>query len=217
MAVQSKLLPPKRSIRDAISTLTRLYLRHRTRVSRAVYLTFLIALIHRIHNAISEQNAARIHKAQARAHSAAPSDGSGGGAGAGKTPPGKRIELNRDFVRNLVRLLKIVIPGWTSVELRLIFSHSVFLVARTLLSIYVADLDGKLVGSLVRGRAREFLLGLVWWMTVAVPATFTNSMVRRFFPFSLLQGRRLTPCEARVPPMQALTAVPHTPDDVHPQ
>jgi ATP-binding cassette subfamily D (ALD) long-chain fatty acid import protein len=29
----------------------------------------------------------------------------------------------------------------------------------------------------VRGKGREFLVGLVWWMGVAVPATFTNSMV----------------------------------------
>jgi hypothetical protein len=74
-------------------------------------------------------------------------------------------------------LLKIVIPGLRSKELRLLVSHSVFLVLRTLLSVYVAELDGRLVSSLVRGKGRDFLLGLGWWMTVAVPATFTNSMV----------------------------------------
>lgn len=56
-------------------------------------------------------------------------------------------------------------------------SHSVFLVLRTLLSLYVAELDGRLVSNLVRGKGKDFLLGLVWWMIVAVPATFTNSMV----------------------------------------
>jgi ATP-binding cassette subfamily D (ALD) long-chain fatty acid import protein len=35
------------------------------------------------------------------------------------------------------------------------------------------------VSSLVRGKGKEFLTGLVWWMCVAVPATFTNSMVCR--------------------------------------
>jgi ATP-binding cassette subfamily D (ALD) long-chain fatty acid import protein len=77
----------------------------------------------------------------------------------------------------LLRLLKIVIPGWRSKELRLLVSHSVFLVLRTLLSLYVAELDGRLVSNLVRGKGKDFLLGLVWWMIVAVPATFTNSMV----------------------------------------
>jgi hypothetical protein len=87
------------------------------------------------------------------------------------------VELNREFFKNLFRLLKIVIPGWKSTEMRLLISHSFFLVARTLLSLYVADLDGKLVSSLVRGKGKDFLIGIVWWMIVAVPATFTNSMV----------------------------------------
>ena len=74
-------------------------------------------------------------------------------------------------------MLRIVIPGWRSKELRLLISHSIFLVLRTMLSLYVAELDGKLVSDLVRGRGKKFLTGLVWWMMVAVPATFTNSMV----------------------------------------
>lgn len=68
-------------------------------------------------------------------------------------------------------------PGWKSTEIRLIGSYSVFLVLRTLISLYVAELDGRLVSSLVKGRGKAFAKGLVWWMIVAVPATFTNSMV----------------------------------------
>ena len=89
----------------------------------------------------------------------------------------KKVELNREFFRNLFRLLKIVIPGVRSKEMRLLVSHSVFLVIRTLISLYVAELDGKLVSALVRGKGRDFLWGICWWMIVAVPATFTNSMV----------------------------------------
>ena len=70
-----------------------------------------------------------------------------------------------------------MIPGWKSKELRLLISHSFFLVIRTLISLYVAELDGKLVSSLVRGKGKEFFRGIVWWMVVAVPATFTNSML----------------------------------------
>jgi ATP-binding cassette subfamily D (ALD) long-chain fatty acid import protein len=85
----------------------------------------------------------------------------------------------------LLRLLKIVIPGWRSKEFRLLVSHSVFLVLRTLLSLYVAELDGRLVSNLVRGKGKDFLFGLFWWMIVAVPATFTNSMVRLLVSTSL--------------------------------
>lgn len=170
MAAQSKLLPPDRSIKQILSSLTSVYLKHRTRISRAVYLALFAALAKRIHNAISEQKAA---SQQVELHRR-PGTSS---LGDDEQPRKKRVEINREFFRNLLRLLKIVIPGWRSKELRLLVSHSVFLVLRTLLSLYVAELDGRLVSNLVRGKGRDFLLGLVWWMIVAVPATFTNSMV----------------------------------------
>jgi ATP-binding cassette, subfamily D (ALD), peroxisomal long-chain fatty acid import protein len=171
MAAQSKLLPPGRTVKQLLSELTSTYLKHRTKISRTVYLTLFLALIHRIHNAISEQKAATRRQAEIRSRPSTTGDADGGRK--------KRVEINREFFRSLFRLLKIVIPGLKSKELRLLVSHSVFLVLRTMLSLYVAELDGKVVSSLVKGKGREFLLGLVWWMMVAVPATFTNSMVRK--------------------------------------
>lgn len=174
MAVQSKLLPPgytsDRSIKRIVSELTTIYLRHRTNISRTVYLTLFVALINRIRNAILEQKAAALRQAAARRRP-------GTGTTEGEATSRKKVEINREFFKNLLRLLKIVVPGWQSKELRLLISHSVFLVIRTLLSLYVAELDGKLVSNLVRGKGKEFLIGIVWWMIVAVPATFTNSMV----------------------------------------
>lgn len=186
MAVQSKLLlstaPSDKSIKRALSTLTELYLKHRTKISRTVYLTLFVALINRLRNAISEQKAASIHQAQVRQRPG--STASGEAAATAK----KRVEINSEFFRALLRLLRIVIPGWKSKELRLIISHSIFLVIRTLLSLYVAELDGKLVSSLVRGKGKEFLRGIVWWMIVAVPATFTNSMVGFFSLYQVLRS-----------------------------
>ncbi len=175
MAAQSKLLPPGRTVKQLISELTSLYLKHRTKISRTVYITLVAALAHRIHNAISEQKAATRRQAEIRARQSATI---GDAEAASQEHKKKRVEINREFFRNLYRLLKIVIPGWRSKELRLIISHSVFLVLRTLLSLYVADLDGKVVSALVKGRGRDFILGLVWWMLVAIPATFTNSMLQ---------------------------------------
>lgn len=51
------------------------------------------------------------------------------------------------------------------------------IVFRTVLSVYIASLDGRIVSALVRGQIREFILGIAWWMTVAIPATYTNSML----------------------------------------
>ncbi|MCJ1385277.1 hypothetical protein MMC17_008398 [Xylographa soralifera] len=174
MAIQSKIVLPQqvseKSIKQLISALTELYLKHRTNISRTVYITLFVALINRIRNAIQEQKAASLHQAQVRQRP-------GTSSTEGEATIRKRVELNREFFKNLLRLLKIVIPGWRSKELRLLLTHSFFLVVRTLISLYVAELDGKLVSSLVRGKGKEFLLGIVWWMMVALPATFTNSML----------------------------------------
>lgn len=175
MAVFSKISHPASAvspstIKQLTEQLTTLYLANRTRVSRAVYLTLFLALLNRVRNAINAQKSASKRAAEARKKQ-------GTGPSFGETVGRKKVELNREFFRNLLRLLRIVIPGWKSKELRLLISHSVFLILRTLISLYIAELDGRLVSNLVRGRGRDFLSGLVWWMIVAVPATFTNSML----------------------------------------
>lgn len=183
MAALSKIPLPERSVRQTISHLTSLYVKHRTRISRAVYLALFLALAKRIHNAIGEQKAASRRQAEMRERPGTSSldnntekkNGDDGGASR------RKVEINLEFFRNLMRLVRIVIPGWKSKEFRLLLSHSVFLVLRTILSIYVAELDGKLVSHLVRGKGKDFLSSLVWWMTVAIPATFTNSMVSHLF------------------------------------
>ncbi|EIE80159.1 hypothetical protein RO3G_04864 [Rhizopus delemar RA 99-880] len=89
----------------------------------------------------------------------------------------KKAEVDVVFFKQLYRLLQIVMPGLRSKEFWLLVIHSGFLVFRTVLSVYIAALDGKIVSALVRGQIKEFILGIVWWMTVAVPATYTNSML----------------------------------------
>jgi ATP-binding cassette subfamily D (ALD) long-chain fatty acid import protein len=172
MAAQSKLsLLSDGSLSALLKHASSTYSKHRTNISRAIYLTLFIALINRTRNAINEQKAAA---ARQRQQDASPSRTSSPDF----VGQQRKVELNREFFRNLFRLLKVVIPGVRSKEMRLLISHTVFLVIRTLISLYVAELDGKLVSALVRGKGREFLWGIVWWMAVAVPATFTNSMVR---------------------------------------
>jgi ATP-binding cassette subfamily D (ALD) long-chain fatty acid import protein len=172
MAWQSKLsLPRDRTVRTIVSDLTRLYLSNRTRISRAVWITLFVALVNRVRHAISEQKAASARDAVQRA-----SRKSTTSSGDEETPK-KKVALDRDFFRSLLRLLKIVIPGWRSKETRLLISHSFFLVLRTLISLRVAEMDGAIVKALVKGNGKEFLMRIVWWMIIAIPATFTNSML----------------------------------------
>lgn len=48
--------------------------------------------------------------------------------------------------------------------------HSLFLVLRTLLSLYVAALDGQIVSALVRAKPREFLWRIFLWMVSCAEA-----------------------------------------------
>jgi ATP-binding cassette subfamily D (ALD) long-chain fatty acid import protein len=172
MASLSKLvLPRDRTVKSILSDLTRLYLSHRTRISRAVWLTLFVALANRIRHAISEQKAASARDSAQRAARR------GTTSAGGEDAPKKKVELNREFFRALLRLMKIVVPGWRSKEARMLISHTFFLVMRTLISVRVAEMDGAIVKALVKGNGKEFLTRIVWWMLIAVPATFTNSMV----------------------------------------
>lgn len=187
MAHQSKLpFLRERNIKSVVADLTRLYLANRTRISRAVWITLFVALANRIRHAISEQKAASQRDSERKAarrgtttSTAGEGEGEGEGGAAGATPSRKKVELNREFFKSLLRLLKVVVPGWRSKETRLLISHTFFLVLRTLISVRVAEMDGAIVKALVRGRGKEFLKRIVWWMVIAIPATFTNSMVRQ--------------------------------------
>ncbi|KAJ8301799.1 hypothetical protein KUTeg_020786 [Tegillarca granosa] len=82
------------------------------------------------------------------------------------------------FYEQLKKLLKILIPGVISKEFGILVLHTLTLVARTFLSIYVATLDGKIVKTIVNRDVKSFLLRLTQWLLIAVPATFINSLIR---------------------------------------
>lgn len=106
-------------------------------------------------------------------------------------PPSAQNKPNIDmsFLRQLrAILLRIVLPPsswdgkgtsplWKSKEVGILTLHSAFLVLRTVLSILVARLDGRIVRDLVKGDGKGFLKGLGLWFVLAIPSTYTNSMV----------------------------------------
>ncbi|KAH6847877.1 ABC transporter transmembrane region 2-domain-containing protein [Chaetomium sp. MPI-CAGE-AT-0009] len=162
-----------RTVRGIILQLTTMYLRNRTRISRAVYITLFLALIQRIRNSIADQRVASAREAEKRAEKARTKSISGEDDEGKK----KKVELNREFFRSLMKLIRIVIPGWRTRELQFLISHSFFLILRTVISLKVAAMDGAIVKALIKGDGREFLKRILWWMLIAVPATFTNSML----------------------------------------
>ena len=81
-------------------------------------------------------------------------------------------------MKQLSSLLRLAFRNWRSKEVGLVVLHSTFLVFRTLLSVYVARLDGRIVRDLISADGSGFLRGLGWWFVLSVPSSYTNSMVR---------------------------------------
>lgn len=86
--------------------------------------------------------------------------------------------LGLPFVHQLRSLLRIVLPSLYTREALLLIAHSTFLVLRTVLSIAVARLDGRIVRDLVSADGKGFLTGLGLWFALAIPSIYTNSMIR---------------------------------------
>uniref|UniRef100_A0A7E4VFE9 ABC transporter domain-containing protein n=1 Tax=Panagrellus redivivus TaxID=6233 RepID=A0A7E4VFE9_PANRE len=92
----------------------------------------------------------------------------------------RKAVFDKDFLKQLRYLFKIMIPGLFSKEAGVIFIHSCILMLRTFLSIYVAALEGRIIKAIVQRDVLKFAYQLGKWLLVAVPATFINSMIRFF-------------------------------------
>ncbi|KAM6492727.1 ABC transporter transmembrane region 2 domain containing protein [Amanita muscaria] len=102
--------------------------------------------------------------------------------------------IDAAFLKQLGAILfRIAIPELRSKETLIVLTHSFFLVLRTVLSIAVAKLDGVIVRDLVRADLKGFVRGLGLWFLLAIPSTFTNSMIRHLqSKLSLRLRTRLT-------------------------
>lgn len=86
--------------------------------------------------------------------------------------------LNLAFILQFIKLVRIMIPRVFCTETALLSGHTAFLVLRTFLSIYVANLEGAIVKYIVKKEPAHFVKQLGKWFAVAIPATFINSMIR---------------------------------------
>ena len=97
---------------------------------------------------------------------------------AGKTARPSSPSVNQEFAKELLKLIRVILPGVFTKEFGYLLLHSGALITRTFLSIYVAALDGRLARSIVQKDIRKFLAYLLKWLAVSVPCSFVNSLLR---------------------------------------
>ncbi|XP_065092117.1 ATP-binding cassette sub-family D member 1 [Ochlerotatus camptorhynchus] len=90
----------------------------------------------------------------------------------------KQPGLNLEFILQLKKLIQIMVPRVLCEETGLLVVHTTCLISRTFLSIYVAAMEGAIVKYIVRKDVKNFVLMLLKWFGIAIPATFINSMIR---------------------------------------
>ncbi|KAL5535281.1 PXA2 [Sanghuangporus sanghuang] len=160
MAVSSTLRPTKAQI----SQLTAAYAAHRPAIQKALTISFSLYFLGWSFQGLWGRSA---HQSSRK------------GKGKADVKQGKhgRVAVDAVFYERLSRILRICIPGLRSKEALLLFYHSSLLIFRTAISLYVAALDGKIVASLVRAQPLPFLLNILRWLLVAIPATACNSLL----------------------------------------
>ena len=61
------------------------------------------------------------------------------------------------FFKRISELIKIVVPSFKSWEMLNIVTLTVFLVVRTFLSIYIANVNGRIVKSIINANYEDFV------------------------------------------------------------
>ncbi|KIP06954.1 hypothetical protein PHLGIDRAFT_127965 [Phlebiopsis gigantea 11061_1 CR5-6] len=162
LSLPAQLRPQQQHIARIATT----YATHRPIIQRALTTGFVLYVLSTTYQSLFSRPGVR-----------SPSRGNGR-VRAEQNPDGKRparVAVDAVFYQRLSHILRIVIPGIRSKEALLLFMHSSLLIFRTVISLYVAALDGKIVASLVRAQPVPFLLNILKWLLVAIPATWTNS------------------------------------------
>lgn len=134
-----------------------------------------------------------IYKATQRKSRSSRDSSSNPAGAAGKDRKRSRGNVDRVFWKRLRKLASIVMPTWGCREARYIYLLSLLLVLRTMLSIWLADVNGKVVKAIVNKSFPEFLRRIFNLFLFAVPSSTINSGIEFIQKkLALLFRKRLT-------------------------
>lgn len=84
-------------------------------------------------------------------------------------------QIDSVFINRIRQLIKIAVPSLYSLEFLDMTQMMIFLILRTFLSIYIANINGRIVKSLIEVKFLPFIDKIVNLALIAIPASFINS------------------------------------------
>ena len=66
----------------------------------------------------------------------------------------KKVGVNKEFVDQISKILPTLFPSFFCREVGLLGAHTCCLLARTVASIWLANMDGKIAKAIVKGKER---------------------------------------------------------------
>lgn len=101
--------------------------------------------------------------------------------------------VDAQFIKRVMKLIRIAIPSWKSREAANILGLTIALVLRTFLSIYLASINGAVVKAIVNTNFKAFVSSIVFLGLFSIPASTVNSSMDYFNKnLTLLFRDRLT-------------------------
>lgn len=96
----------------------------------------------------------------------------------GKPRKGKSPKVDGVFLRRIMRLLPVLVPGWRSREVLLLVSQTAMLMVRSLLSIHISELIGQGLQAVLQRSRELFLVTLSDFFISGVLGALTNSALK---------------------------------------
>ena len=90
----------------------------------------------------------------------------------------KRVGVNKEFFRQIGKILPTLFPSLFCRETGLLALHTGCLLGRTAASIWLANMDGRIVRALITAQGRKFVRLLCIWLAASVPISFINASIK---------------------------------------
>jgi ATP-binding cassette subfamily D (ALD) long-chain fatty acid import protein len=91
--------------------------------------------------------------------------------------PKKKRDDYKTFNKDMRYLLGVCFPTWTCSESLLAVAFVLVLLARTVLSLFISDLDGYLVKQMINRDKTKMITGIIRWFAIAIPSSYTNAII----------------------------------------